>query len=195
MYSCPLPSFSGRSRASASGTKSPLRKGRECGWVAWFPWGLPGRGPRAAHCRRGCRDRAFPYSGDISKREAWCASNSSSTLRRFGCQSASMEPLLVRRPATSCVATSRGNVMLFCGLGNHVDLRGLRGGAEGNRTDGHRGLAASNRGIFLLNFTGSPRHLRVPADRLIVEFFGLARLVSGPGLAVVTATAAPNPRG
>ena len=134
MYSCPLPSFSGRSRASASGTKSPLRKGRECGWVAWFPWGLPGRGPRAAHCRRGCRDRAFPYSGDISKREAWCASNSSSTLRRFGCQSASMEPLLVRRPATSCVATSRGNVMLFCGLGNHVDLRGLRGGAEGNRT-------------------------------------------------------------
>jgi hypothetical protein len=44
-------------------------------------------------------------------------------------------------------------------------------------------------------FTGSPRHLRVPADRLIVEFFGLARLVSGPGLAVVTATAPSNPRG
>jgi hypothetical protein len=44
-------------------------------------------------------------------------------------------------------------------------------------------------------FTGGPRHLRLPADWLIVEFFGLARLVSGPGLAVVTATAPSNPRG
>jgi hypothetical protein len=31
-------------------------------------------------------------------------------------------------------AASRGNVVPFCGLGNHVDLRGLLGGAEGNRT-------------------------------------------------------------
>jgi hypothetical protein len=36
------------------------------------------------------------------------------------------------RPTTA--ATSRGNVVLFCRLGNHVDLRGLPGGAEGNRT-------------------------------------------------------------
>jgi hypothetical protein len=28
---------------------------------------------------------------------------------------------------------------LFCGLGNQVDLRGLLGGSEGIRTDGHRG--------------------------------------------------------
>jgi hypothetical protein len=42
-------------------------------------------------------------------------------------------------------------------LGNHVTLRGLLGGAEGIRTDGHRGLAASNRGIFLLNFKGAYR--------------------------------------
>jgi hypothetical protein len=33
-----------------------------------------------------------------------------------------------------------GNVALFCGPGNHVNLRGLPGGAEGNRTDGHRGF-------------------------------------------------------
>jgi hypothetical protein len=36
------------------------------------------------------------------------------------------------RPATA--VSSRGNVVLFCGLGNHVDLRGLPGGAEGIRT-------------------------------------------------------------
>ena len=32
-----------------------------------------------------------------------------------------------------------GNVALFLTLGNHVGLRGLPGGAEGIRTDGHRG--------------------------------------------------------
>jgi hypothetical protein len=31
-------------------------------------------------------------------------------------------------------AASRGNVVLFCGLGNHVNLRGLPGGAERIRT-------------------------------------------------------------
>jgi hypothetical protein len=36
------------------------------------------------------------------------------------------------RPTST--ATSRGNVVLFCGLGNHADLRGLLGGAEGIRT-------------------------------------------------------------
>jgi hypothetical protein len=36
-------------------------------------------------------------------------------------------------------ATSLGNTVLFCDGGNHVDLRGLLGGAEGIRTDGHRG--------------------------------------------------------
>jgi hypothetical protein len=30
------------------------------------------------------------------------------------------------RPTTA--AASRGNIVLFCGLGNHVDLRGLSGG-------------------------------------------------------------------
>ena len=34
-----------------------------------------------------------------------------------------------------------------------------------------------------------------PADEIIGEFFGPARLVSGPGLAVVTATTPFNPRG
>jgi len=34
-----------------------------------------------------------------------------------------------------------------------------------------------------------------PADEIIGEFFGPARLVSGPGLAVVTATAPLKPRG
>jgi hypothetical protein len=35
----------------------------------------------------------------------------------------------VGRPTAA--AASRGNVVLFCGLGNHVDLRRLPGGAEG----------------------------------------------------------------
>ena len=40
------------------------------------------------------------------------------------------------------------------------------------------------------------RRLQVsPADEMIGEFFGPARLVSGPGLAVVTATAPLKPRG
>jgi hypothetical protein len=34
----------------------------------------------------------------------------------------------------TAATASRGNVVLFCGLGNHVDLRGLPGGAEGIRT-------------------------------------------------------------
>ena len=36
-------------------------------------------------------------------------------------------------------AASRGNVVLFCGGGNHARTRGLPGEAEGIRTDGHRG--------------------------------------------------------
>src|SRR6202042_1028947 len=38
---------------------------------------------------------------------------------------------LSRRTAA---AVSRGNVLLFCAGGNHVNLRGLPGGAEGIRT-------------------------------------------------------------
>jgi hypothetical protein len=34
----------------------------------------------------------------------------------------------------TAAAASRGNVLLFCGLGNHVDLRGVLGGAEVRRT-------------------------------------------------------------
>jgi hypothetical protein len=45
-----------------------------------------------------------------------------------------------KRPSRpTAAAASSGNVVLFCGGGNHVDLRGLPGGAEGIRTDGHRG--------------------------------------------------------
>jgi hypothetical protein len=39
-------------------------------------------------------------------------------------------------------AASRGNVLLFCGLGNHVDLRGLLGGAERIRTSDLRSVGA-----------------------------------------------------
>jgi hypothetical protein len=55
----------------------------------------------------------------------------------------------------TAATANRGNVVLFYGLANHVDLRGLPGGAEGIRTDGHRGFAASNRGISLVNFKGA----------------------------------------
>src|SRR5208337_2773318 len=104
-----------------------------------------------------------------------------------------------------------GNLALFLTLGNHVGLRGL--GAEGIRTDGHRGLASSNRAVSPRKFerdTGrlealtmtcsSPVSLRFhslssrkramvvacsralrrpqerPADEIIGEFFGPARL-------------------
>jgi hypothetical protein len=50
------------------------------------------------------------------------------------------------RPATA--AASRGNIALFRGRGNHVDLRGLPGGAEGIRTDGHRGHSERSRAIL-----------------------------------------------
>jgi len=39
--------------------------------------------------------------------------------------------------------TGYGNVALFLTLGNHVGLCGLRGGAEGIRTDGHRNLQSA----------------------------------------------------
>jgi len=54
-----------------------------------------------------------------------------------------------------------GDVVLFCGLGNHVDLRGLRGGAEGIRTDGHRGFPAANRGISPATLKGDERQTRL----------------------------------
>jgi hypothetical protein len=37
---------------------------------------------------------------------------------------------------------SYGDVVLFCGEGNHVNLRGLTGGAEGIRTSDLRGTGA-----------------------------------------------------
>jgi hypothetical protein len=40
----------------------------------------------------------------------------------------------VREMHATSTASSRGNVVLFCELGNRADLRGLRGGAEGIRT-------------------------------------------------------------
>jgi hypothetical protein len=39
--------------------------------------------------------------------------------------------------------------------GTQGGSRRLPGGAEGIRTDGHRGFAASNRGISLVNFKGA----------------------------------------
>jgi hypothetical protein len=54
-------------------------------------------------------------------------------------------PKRLSRPTDA--AASRGNVVIFCGGGNHVGLRGLRGGAEGIRTDGHRAGAVRSRAI------------------------------------------------
>src|SRR5271157_1596527 len=46
-----------------------------------------------------------------------------------------------KRPSRpTAAAASRGNVVLFCGGGNHARTPGLPGGAEGIQTDGHRGL-------------------------------------------------------
>ena len=46
-------------------------------------------------------------------------------------------PKRLSRPTDT--AASRGNVVLSCGGGNHAGTCRLRGGAEGIRTDGHRG--------------------------------------------------------
>jgi class 3 adenylate cyclase len=51
--------------------------------------------------------------------------------QRFGADLPA-EQRLAGRPTAA--AASRGNVVLFCGLGNHVGLRGLPGGAEGIQT-------------------------------------------------------------
>jgi hypothetical protein len=45
------------------------------------------------------------------------------------------------RPTAAPV--SRGNVLLFCGGGNHVNLRGLLGGGEGIRTGDLRDVASA----------------------------------------------------
>jgi hypothetical protein len=48
-----------------------------------------------------------------------------------------------KRPSRpTAAAASRGNVALFCGPGNHVDLRGLLGGAVGIRTPDLRSASA-----------------------------------------------------
>ena len=55
-------------------------------------------------------------------------------------------PLRIAGPPTETDPwpASYGNVVLPCGVGNHVDLRGLPGGAEGIRTDSHRGRSESS---------------------------------------------------
>ena len=54
-----------------------------------------------------------------------------------------------------------GNLALFLTVGNHVGLRGLPGGAEGIRTDGHRGFPPANRGISPANLKGYERQTRL----------------------------------
>jgi hypothetical protein len=55
---------------------------------------------------------------------------------------------------------------------------------------------SSRRRAMVVTCSAALRRLQTrPADELIGEFLGPARLVSGPGLAVVTATAPFKPRG
>jgi hypothetical protein len=46
----PSPNSNERSRASGSGTRSPLQRRRECGWAAWSRWAT---GSRIAPCASG----------------------------------------------------------------------------------------------------------------------------------------------
>jgi hypothetical protein len=98
---CPSPSSNGKSPASGSEIRSLLRKRRECGWAAWFPWAT---GSRIAPCAssRIMQRSCGPSSAAISRRDAWCASNSNSTLRAFGFLSASMA--VAARAAAACSA-------------------------------------------------------------------------------------------
>jgi hypothetical protein len=50
-----------------------------------------------------------------------------------------MRGVMTRIACGSSVRVRRGDVVLSCGVGNHVGTPGLPGGAEGIRTDGHRG--------------------------------------------------------
>jgi hypothetical protein len=55
---------------------------------------------------------------------------------------------------------------------------------------------SSRQGAMVVTCSRALRRLQVrPADESIGEFLGPARFVSGPGLAVVTATAPFEPRG
>jgi hypothetical protein len=84
-----------------------------------------------------------PLKGGLFRYLAWVAQPppSQAGVGRLNSCGSPRAPLLRqgRQRTTLSTIASRGNVVLFCGLGNHVDLRGLRGGAEGIRTDGHRG--------------------------------------------------------
>jgi hypothetical protein len=60
-------------------------------------------------------------------------------------------PKRLGRPTEA--AASRGNVVLFCGGGNHFVSRGLPGGAEGIQTDGHRGQALRSEGALTCSRT------------------------------------------
>src|SRR6202789_1427284 len=76
--------------------KIAASKKKGCGWAAWFPWAT---GSKTAGCisSKNMQRSCGPCSAAISRREAWCVSNSNSTLRGFGFRSASMA--LAARPA------------------------------------------------------------------------------------------------
>jgi hypothetical protein len=59
----------------------------------------------------------------------------------------------LNRPTAAAV--SRGNVLLFCGGGNHVNLRGLPGGAEGVLHWGRRFMKNINRSWTCDAFRGT----------------------------------------
>jgi hypothetical protein len=177
---------------------------------------------------------ARPRGSAIQARRLICPGTLRASARPSPLRASAQAALALRLSAQACAArlsarpssarawpvrlVSPRNVLLFYGGGNHARTCGLPGGAEGIRTDGHRGLVGSNRGISLANIkvardqTASANHESLfsrkpqislafcpsksngrdcsralrrlqdrPADEMIGEFFGPARLVSGPG--------------
>jgi hypothetical protein len=112
-----------------------------------------------------------PLKGGLFRYLAWVAQPppSQAGVGRLNSCGSPRAPLLRqgRQRTTLSTIASRGNVVLFCGLGNHVDLRGLRGGAEGIRTSDLGGAGARSpegdaaSGSARLNGEGTPPHRRL----------------------------------
>ena len=84
-------------------------------------------------------------SGAVDMRQTATLENGNLRPETFGKTRQELPRVIAGPPVRPVLGeASYGNVALSCAVGNHVDLRGLPGGAEGIRTDGHCHFAPSN---------------------------------------------------
>ena len=107
-----------------------------------------GATPLAPETGRGRHPLALTVNGEDRGRADRAASRTCSfvVMRRPPIGSSADAGLGLRWRAMGRSPTaSRGNVAPFCGVGNHVDLRRLPGGAAGIQTDRHHGKCGGHR--------------------------------------------------